>query len=288
MPNAKRPKLVDKGTGEEKFFHSDDVWGKLRLSSKSHWDVSIQIHGTTLHILAAHPTPPVFDAVAALGIGGLAVLMAAVVVWLRTHYEHVSLWPTSVVIGGWMLVTALLARTGLLARVDLTPAPFAVMLPLIFAVPIAVALSPLGGRLAAALPIPALVGLQMFRLPLELVMHHAADLGIMPPELSYSGYNLDIVTGTAAAVLFLALRLAAVPRSVVWVWNVWGLWCLAVIAWVARSGSPLVRAFGDDPRHVNTWVLYFPYVWLPTVLVMIALSGHLVLTRALLRPARHA
>lgn len=61
MPNAKRPKLVDKGTGEEKFFHSDDVWGKLRLSSKSHWDVPIQINGTTLHILASHPTPPVFD-----------------------------------------------------------------------------------------------------------------------------------------------------------------------------------------------------------------------------------
>ncbi len=61
MPNAKRPKLVDKGTGEEKFFHSEDVWGKLRLSSKSHWDVPIQINGTTLHILASHPTPPVFD-----------------------------------------------------------------------------------------------------------------------------------------------------------------------------------------------------------------------------------
>jgi len=30
-------------------------------------------------------------------------------------------------------------------------------------------------------------------------------------------------------------------------------------------------------------VLYFPYVWLPTVLVMIALGGHLVLTRKLVR-----
>ncbi|GEM_PF-863553 len=232
------------------------------------------------------PTPPVFDAVTALGIGGLAVLMAVVVVGLRMRYERVNPWPTAAVIGGWMLVTATLANAGLLARVDRAPAPMAVMLPLILALPMVMALSPLGGRLAAALPIAALVGLQMFRLPLELVMHRAAELGIMPSELSYSGYNLDIVTGTGAAVLFLALRVAAVPRAAVWAWNAWGLWCLAVIAWVARSGSPMVRAFGDDPRHVNTWVLYFPYVWLPTVLVMIALSGHLVLTRALLRPAR--
>ena len=61
MPNAKRPKLMDKGTGEESFFHTDEVWGKLRLSSKSHWDVPILINGTTLHIIASHPTPPVFD-----------------------------------------------------------------------------------------------------------------------------------------------------------------------------------------------------------------------------------
>ena len=61
MPNAKRPKMADKGTGEEKYFHSDEVWGKLRLSSKSHWDVPIRIGGRTLHVIASHPTPPVFD-----------------------------------------------------------------------------------------------------------------------------------------------------------------------------------------------------------------------------------
>lgn len=33
----------------------------LRLSSKSHWDVPIQIAGKTLHLLCSHPTPPSFD-----------------------------------------------------------------------------------------------------------------------------------------------------------------------------------------------------------------------------------
>jgi hypothetical protein len=33
----------------------------LRLSSKSHWDVPIDVNGSTIHILASHPTPPVFD-----------------------------------------------------------------------------------------------------------------------------------------------------------------------------------------------------------------------------------
>ena len=33
----------------------------FRLSSKSHWDVPIEIDGTTVHFLVSHPTPPVFD-----------------------------------------------------------------------------------------------------------------------------------------------------------------------------------------------------------------------------------
>jgi Endonuclease/Exonuclease/phosphatase family len=33
----------------------------LRLSSKSHWDVPVEIDGRTVHVLASHPTPPSFD-----------------------------------------------------------------------------------------------------------------------------------------------------------------------------------------------------------------------------------
>ncbi len=33
----------------------------FRLSSKSHWDVPIQVGDATLHVLASHPTPPAFD-----------------------------------------------------------------------------------------------------------------------------------------------------------------------------------------------------------------------------------
>lgn len=33
----------------------------FRLSSKSHWDVPIQIGKDTVHFLVSHPTPPVFD-----------------------------------------------------------------------------------------------------------------------------------------------------------------------------------------------------------------------------------
>ena len=42
-------------------FYDDAERAALRLSSKSHWDVPIRIGWRTVHLLASHPTPPVFD-----------------------------------------------------------------------------------------------------------------------------------------------------------------------------------------------------------------------------------
>jgi hypothetical protein len=232
---------------------------------------------------------PAYDAIVAWGIGGLAVCMAAVV-WTVISRSHAARAATAgMVIVVWMTVTGLVAATGQLARFDRVPPPMALLIVAVFALAFGAGLGPIGGRLATAVPLATLVLLQAFRLPLELVMHRAATLGIMPPEMSYSGYNLDLVTGAGALVLGWLLRAGvAVPRAAVWIWNVWGLWCLAVITVVAVASAPMVRAFGDDPRHVNTWVLFFPYVWLPAVLVTVALAGHLVVMRALLTIRRSA
>jgi len=57
MPGADRPMNPD-GTP----FHTDKVWRDLRLSALSQWDVPVTLPGNVvLHILASHPTPPIFD-----------------------------------------------------------------------------------------------------------------------------------------------------------------------------------------------------------------------------------
>jgi hypothetical protein len=58
MPGALLP--LDPASGES--WYSVEEWSLLPLSSKSHWDVPIRLPGRQiLHILASHPTPPVFD-----------------------------------------------------------------------------------------------------------------------------------------------------------------------------------------------------------------------------------
>lgn len=42
-------------------WYRDEILARFRLSSKSHWDVPVLVGDDTLHLLASHPTPPVFD-----------------------------------------------------------------------------------------------------------------------------------------------------------------------------------------------------------------------------------
>ena len=57
MPNSLQP--INPRTKQP--WYSDKVWQTLRLSSKSHWDIPVNVNGKTVHVLASHPTPPVFD-----------------------------------------------------------------------------------------------------------------------------------------------------------------------------------------------------------------------------------
>ncbi|MEA5620938.1 5'/3'-nucleotidase SurE [Cronbergia sp. UHCC 0137] len=59
MPNSLLPTISTPDSGTP--WYSPEEQDILRLSSKSHWDVPVQINGDTVHVLVSHPTPPVFD-----------------------------------------------------------------------------------------------------------------------------------------------------------------------------------------------------------------------------------
>ena len=98
----------------------------------------------------------------------------------------------------WMAATDIAARSGVLRQWDWTPPPFLALPLSIPVLGVALAFGPIGRRFAAHLPLWWLIASQSFRLPLELAMHVLSERGIMPVQMSYSGRNLDIVTGATA------------------------------------------------------------------------------------------
>ncbi|TPV95909.1 MAG: endonuclease/exonuclease/phosphatase family protein [Myxococcales bacterium FL481] len=59
MPGALLPD--DPSTPEPHDWYSPEELDVVRLSSKSHWDVPVRTPRGVVHVLASHPTPPVFD-----------------------------------------------------------------------------------------------------------------------------------------------------------------------------------------------------------------------------------
>lgn len=55
------PDGADPTTPVRQGWYSEAELDVVRLSSKSHWDIPVQIGDRLVHVLASHPTPPVFD-----------------------------------------------------------------------------------------------------------------------------------------------------------------------------------------------------------------------------------
>jgi hypothetical protein len=236
--------------------------------------------------MSSYPAPA-FDALTYFGMLAMVAVVLPWAAWVFSTPAPKRLFRFVRLLGAMLLVAAFsaaLAGSGMLARVGVQPPTLAVLTVATQALLLWHALGPRGARVAQHAGLPALVLLQTFRLPLELLMLHAAQVGVMPVEFSMLGYNLDVVTGAVALPLGLLLwRRTAQPTLLVWLWNLWGMVCLLVIGGLALATSPNLAFFGNEPAHLSLWVLRFPYVWLPVLLVAVAVYGHVIVTRKLLR-----
>ena len=226
------------------------------------------------------PLPPDLAA----GFVALALAMAAVFVWgawaapAGPGRQRAAL-AALVVAAVYLVGSAALAEAGVLARLDARPPPAAVMLGLFGVGTVALTFSQLGDRLLAW-PLGVLVGVQAFRVAVELLLAATHHAGALPVEMTYEGLNFDIVTGLLAAALGVWAWRGGLPRGVVLAWNGLGLVLLAVVVTLAATS-----AFGvfETTPHVTlpaTW----PGVWLPAWLVQLALFGHVLVFRKLARP----
>jgi len=187
----------------------------------------------------------------------------------------------AVTMAGAALAVWLGGLSALVASGRMPGLPFA-GLPFFFApillIGVGAGLSPFGARLAAGVPLAALVGFHAFRLPLELVLHSWAAQGVIPETMTWTGRNWDIVSGGLALV---CAPLASRHRIAARLANVAGLALLVNVMRVAVLSSPVPFGWAVQPPLLLA--LHLPYAFIGPVCVGGALFGHVVLTRALWR-----
>jgi hypothetical protein len=204
-----------------------------------------------------------------LGFILLPIAVAIAIVWAGKSKA------LTFAIAGWMGLAAVLAQSGVLSHFNWLPPPIGLLFAAGFIGTIAVGCSSLVENLVK-LPFAILIGFQAFRIIVEILIHKASTIGLAPPQMSWSGYNFDIVTGISA--LCLAPLARSAPRWLILAWNSLGLTLLAIVVGIAVVSFP-TRFQLMQPS--NTWVATFPYVWLPSILVTAALLGHIVIFRKL-------
>lgn len=126
--------------------------------------------------------------------------------------------------------------------------------------------------------------LSVIRVPVEIVLLWLHREGQIPQLMTFEGINFDILSGlTAPIVAWLAFRGgAAVNRPLLIAWNLLalGLLLIIVISAILSLESPFQQLAFDQP---NRAVLYFPFIWLPAIVVPIVSVSHIVSLRQLLK-----
>lgn len=235
-------------------------------------------------VMRASYADPATAAFVVIPVMLVAVLMwGTAVAWKRSQRSPASAARAALAVGAavaaWMALTWTAADSGALRDWNAVPPRFGALVLGIVVISCAIAFSPLGRALTRHLPLWTLIAVQSFRLPLELAMHSMAERGVMPEQMTYTGSNFDILTGLTAIGVAIALRAGVGGRRLALLWNIGGLALLLNVVTIAILSTPTFAWFGHD--RLNVWVTYPPYVWLPAIMVTAALTGHLLIFRAL-------
>jgi hypothetical protein len=125
------------------------------------------------------------------------------------------------------------------------------------------------------LPLRMMTILHLVRIPVELVLYWLFVGGMIPQVMTFEGRNFDILSGLLAPlVAFLAFRGGRINRWLLVAYNLLGLALLINIVTIAVMSlpTPLQSMSFDQP---NRAVLFFPYIWLPLIIVPIVFFSHL-------------
>lgn len=193
--------------------------------------------------------------------------------------------PTITVILVLLVAQAAIARTGFFTVNNTIPPRFILLVGPLLLIIIALFLTARGKRFLDSLDMKTLTILHTIRIPVELVLFWLFLNKAVPHLMTFEGRNFDIFSGlTAPLIYYFGFVKKSISPKVILAWNFicLGLLFNIVINAVLSAPTPFQQFAFDQP---NIAILFFPFVWLPGIVVPLVLLSHLAAIRQLLRLA---
>lgn len=186
----------------------------------------------------------------------------------------------------WMIIQAILSNKGFYIQNTTFPPGFILLIiPPVISIIILFS-TPKGRNFIDHLNIKWMILLHVVRIPVEAILFSLYLFKQLPIQLTFEGQNFDILSGiTAPFIFYYGFIKGKISDQFILLWN---FICLALLlnvvvrAILSVPGSFQQFAFNQP----NKAILYFPFSWLPSVIVPIVLFCHLVSIRTISRQLR--
>ena len=202
---------------------------------------------------------------------------AAVYAFYRACKSIVFLW----IAAAWILVQSFLSLQLFYTASYTLPPRFALLVLPPAAATLFLFFTKQGKAFLDRLDIRPLLLLHTVRIPVEIGLFYLFVHKTVPGLMTFHGRNLDILAGiTAPLVFYFAFVNKKMSRRVLLVWN---LVCLLLLANIVFHGllsapSSFQQFAFEQP---NRALLYFPFTWLPGVIVPLVYISHFATIRRL-------
>lgn len=184
----------------------------------------------------------------------------------------------------WLIGQGLIAASGFYTDTKTIPPRFIAMLlpPLTI---IVILFATRGGRNFIDLLRPdQLTLLHIVRIPVEFFLFALYTHQLVPQLMTFEGINFDIISGiTAPLIAYFGYHKKIFNKIVLLIWNFICLGLLINIAYHGILSVPTTfQQFGFEQPNIA--LTYFPYIFLPGLIVPIVFFAHLVCIRKILSP----
>lgn len=182
----------------------------------------------------------------------------------------------------WMILTAILGVLGFYGKQNTLPPRFIFLLAPGLAFVLLLFFNKHTRLITDRFDLKTLTILHIIRIPVEIVLYSVYLDGLIPNLMTFDGYNFDIISGiTAPLIYYLVFVKNWLGKTSLLIWNIVCLILLINILTIAilSAQTPFQQLAFEQP---NIGVTYFPFVWLPAVIVPIVFFAHMTSIRRLL------